>query len=336
MHNSQLAHLHNHSYFSTLDGLASPEQYAQRASKMGFKHLGLTDHGSVSGLIQHQQACEKYGIHPVLGCEGYIVPNMHVKEKGSKNAHINFFVQNAKGWATLMKLMTTANNVGFYYRPRMDFDLLLNTDLEGLFVTTACAGSFITIDGGMDFFWKIYNKIGENLLLEIMPHRIESQERVHTLLDRMIAKDSSLLSQIICTNDCHYALKEDALAQEVLLAINSRKKWDDPKRFSFGFDGLHLRSASEMQFEFKLQNHFDADVVKNGIKNTLNIANMCEFIIPKSDICLPIVASVPKSKTEEEFIYELALEGYENIFGKELEDGVYKESLDFEFDLLKK
>jgi len=334
MHNNQFCQLHNHSYFSTLDGLPSPETYAKRASEMGYQHLGLSDHGSVSGLIEHQKACEKYNIHPVLGCEGYLTQHMHIKQKGVKNSHINFFVKNAKGWGTLMRLMTISNNIGFYYRARLDFDLLLNTDLDGLIITTACAGSFINLEGGIDFFWKLHNKIGDNLYIEIMPHRIDMQKDIHSAITKLVEKDLSLEKQIIGTNDSHYALKDDDIAQEVLLAVNRRAKWDDPKRFSFGFNGLHLRSASEMQIEFRKQNHFDMDVINNSLTNTINLAERCEFIIPKKEICLPAV-QYKEEISEDDKVYGIALEGYKRIFGGELVDGEYKERLDFEFALLK-
>ncbi len=333
MHNSQFCHLHNHSHFSTLDGYGSPEKYAERAAEMGFKHLGLTDHGSVSGLIEHQTACEKYDIHPVLGMEGYIVPNMH--EKDRKNAHINFFVKNEKGWATLMNMMTVANNTGFYYKPRMDFNLLLNSDLEGLIITTACAGSFLNLDGGIDFFWKLRDKIGDNLLIEIMPHNIDSQEKIHKKIERMIDRDPLLLPQLIATNDCHYVKEEDTLAQEVLLAVNRNVKWNNPHRFSFGFDGLYLRSASEMLYNLKTLNHFSTDIIKNSIYNTVSVAERCTFTIPKRKISLPAIPSLNPRESETDKVWEIATDGYQKIFKKEM-DKEYYDRLLFEFNLLRK
>ena len=113
MENKDFVHLHVHNQFSVLDGFGSSEQYTKKAKELGFTHLALTNHGNVDGILAFQSACEKNDIKPIFGCEAYIVPDMLVKEKGERRAHINILVKNEEGWTNLLKMLTEANVYGF-------------------------------------------------------------------------------------------------------------------------------------------------------------------------------------------------------------------------------
>ena len=126
-------HLHIHNEFSVLDGYGNADQYVKRASEIGQKYIALTNHGNIDGLLQWQEACLKYDVKPVMGCEMYIVKDALLKEKGSKNYHVTLLIKNHKGYRNLNKLLTYANLQGFYYRPRIDYKTLLKYS-DGLFI----------------------------------------------------------------------------------------------------------------------------------------------------------------------------------------------------------
>ena len=294
MKNKDFCHLHLHSEHSSLDGFGSCKAYIEKARSLGFSHLGITDHGNVDGVIEFQKQCKENNIKSIIGCELYVVPDMTIKRKGEKRGHLTVLIENEKGWHTLCALLSKANLEGFYHRPRCDFKQILSTDLEGIIFMTACAGSVLTLPNAEPFIDDLYDKSNGNVYVEIMPHQIKAQEKLHNLI-----KDKYDDLQYIATNDCHWVEKEDAEAQEVLLAIQSNKTWNNPKRWSFGFDGLHLRTADEMILAFKQQGHFNRKTILDAMENSFIIAQRCEnFKIKKQDISLP---ELPYEIQEDEF-----------------------------------
>jgi len=286
MNNNCFCHLHNHMEFSQLDGFGTAKDHIKRAKELGFKYLACTEHGNVDGLIKFQRECDKQGIKPILGCELYIVPSLEAKVR--KNGHITVWVKNEQGWKTLCNLLTHANTKGFYYKPRIGYADLLNANLDGLIIGTACAGSFLRTHpeeaGGLikDLFLKIPN----DLYLELQPHDFDDQYELHEIL---IDLHDSLEIPYIVSNDCHYILEEDAKAHEVLLAMQTGKKWYDEKRMEFpGGPIYYLKSADEMMAGFKKQDQFTKPEILTAMRNTLKIAReCCDFRIPKQDILLP-------------------------------------------------
>ena len=286
MLNSLFVHLHIHSEYSQLDGFGTADNYAKRAKEMGFTHLALTDHGNVDGVLKWQTACKKNGIKPIIGCELYVVPDATVKEK-EERYHITVLVKNEEGWQNLLQMLTYANLTGFYHRPRVSYDVVLN-HLAGLVVLTGCSGSPLIDDTGKQFVDLLRQK--EDTYLEIMPHCIPSQVKVNDIVKRTPGK-------FVATNDCHYILEKQWKSQEVLLAIQRKAKWNDPNRWKFGFTGLHLRSADEMMEEFQKQNIFDSVSIRKAMRNTLEIAAKCQdFEIKRQSISLP---RVPKFKDHD-------------------------------------
>ncbi|KKK73593.1 hypothetical protein LCGC14_2892280, partial [marine sediment metagenome] len=291
---SSYCHLHIHDEFSQLDGLGKAEIYVKRAKELGFRFLGISNHGNVDGVIKFQKACEKEKIKPIIGCEMYIVPNAKVKKK-EKRRHITLLVKDQEGWRNLLQMLTYANLEGFYSRPRIDYDCFLG-HLDGLIVLTGCAGSFL-MEGykteeaeepmGVGLFWQINDRIGEDLYLEIMPHCIDAQRPVNEVCKNIHDKYDIPL---VATNDCHYVNEDEWETHEVLLAIQRKAKWDDPNRWKFGFKGLHLRTADEMFREFRRQDIFSNSEVRQAMLNTLEVAEKCcGFRIEKQDIWLPEV-----------------------------------------------
>lgn len=329
MENSDYCHLHVHDQYSQLDGFGTAKAYAEKAEKMGFKCLGLTNHSNIDGLIKFQQECEKSGITPILGCEGYIIPDRLLGVKTNKRGHICLWIKNQTGFENLCHLLSYANLEGFYYRPRFTYSKLLK-HCEGLVIATACMISWINLfKDGIDFFYDLKDQVGDDLYCEIMPHQIKSQIIFNKKM-RKLAKESG--SKIIVTNDCHYIERREWRSQEVLLAIQRKAKWDDKNRWKFGIRGLYLRSADDMIRMLRKTRFYR----KEYLHNTLEIAEKCAgYTIPKRDVKLPRVKGV--GLKEAQFLEDLCAEGYKKVFGRSLYgDRHYYERFEEEFRLIKR
>lgn len=328
MKNKDFAHLHIHTEYSMLDGLGTTDAYAKKASEMGFKALAITDHGNMDGLINFQQSCTKYGIKPILGCEAYIVPDASFK-KDRVQGHILLLVKNKEGFSNLCRLLTYANLEGFYYKPRIDYNQLLS-HCKGLVISTACAGSFLTkFDSGVSFFYDLLDKIQDDLYLEIMPHKIKEQRKMNKLALRLSSETGC---KIIATNDCHYIECNHYKAQEVLLAIQTKAKWNDPKRWKFTVKDLYLRSADEMLRALKKVNLGK----RQYLTNTLEVAKKCNnFLIPEQEVLLPRIKNMSIKVRENELLFKLCNKGFKEKFGKHIRrDKIYHNRLKEEFDLI--
>jgi DNA polymerase-3 subunit alpha len=329
MKNIDFAHLHIHNEFSQLDGYGTAKAYVERAEKMGFKYLGLTNHGNMDGLIKFQQECEKSGIIPILGCEGYMIPDRLLQTKTRKRGHVCLWVKNQTGFENLCNLLSYANLEGFYYRPRFTYSKLLEHS-EGLVISTACLISWTNLfKDGVQFFYDLKDQIGDDLYCEIMPHMIKKQIIFNRKM-RKLAKESN--SKIITTNDCHYVERREWRSQEILLAIQRKAKWTDKDRWKFGIRGLYLRSADDMIRMLRKTRFFR----KEYLHNTLEIAEKCaEYTIPKREVQLPRVKGV--GLKEAEFLEDLCAKGYQDKFGHSLYGNRhYYERFEEEFKLIKK
>lgn len=299
-------HLHLHNEFSFLDGYGSAKAYAKRAKELGFTHMGLTNHANIDGSIRFQDACKKEGIIPIHGCEFYIVPDEFQKIKGEKRGHITVLVKDEQGWQNLCQMLTIANLDGFYYRPRIGYKNFLE-HCQGLVVLTGCSSSILLKDPSeksLDFLSSLYEKIGSDLYLEVMPHQLDGQEKINILCLNL--KDQTPEMKLVATNDCHYILPEDSEAQEVLLAIQTKAKWSDPDRFQFTIKGLlYLTDEQEMCDKFIAQNILSDGQIEEALDSTMEIAKKCKFQIAKKDISLPKLP-IQNDVKSGDFIWDLA------------------------------
>lgn len=295
-----MIHLHLHTEYSLLDGIGKPEQYAKRAKELGMPAMAITDHGNVDGAIKWQKKLLEEGIKPIIGCEMYIVPDLHIKEKGDKKRHITLLVKNQAGWKSLLKMLTIANLEGFYSKPRIDYQTLLDNINDGLIILSGCNNSILNNDEGL----KIIISLADitDCYLEIMPHDFEDQKKINKLcLD--ISASGAL--PIVATNDSHYVTADQAKAQEVLLAIQRSAKWNDPNRWKFGIDGLHLRSEREMNRAFIKQGVLNSRQISIAIMNTFKVAEQCwDFRIPQQLPELPLTKYEKESKEDQNKILE--------------------------------
>jgi len=312
----KFCHLHNHSFFSLLDGLASIDDLVDCASDLGYKSLALTDHGSCAGLYKFQKACKKKGIKPILGMEAYITKDHTIKENRADNYHLILLAKNQVGYKNLIKLSSLAYIDGFYYKPRIDF-ALLEKHKEGLIVSSACASGELSslLWNGEDemaeeLAKKYHSVFGDDYYLEIMSHVYNEggseQEAKEKMLSGKIYKLSKKLGiKAICTNDTHYARKEDWEAHDVLLSIQTLDTIKNPKRMTFNSQDFYLKPYEQMAELYKKAPEI--------LANTVEIANKIEegdFIEPSEDL-LPDFDLPDGFEDEEAYLKELVKNGME-------------------------
>ena len=330
----RFCHLHVHNEYSVLDGYGTAEQYAERASKLGMKYIGLSNHGNIDGLLQWQDACKKFGVKPVFGCELYIVKNAKVKEKEEKRRHVTVFIKNRKGFRNLCRILTYANLDGFYYRPRVDWPFLYK-HLSGLVLLTGCIDSPLQDrKTAPKILERLDSYLGDDLYFEVMPHRIKGQIKLNKYILKLRREYSH---KLVATNDCHYIKPSDCKVQEVLLAIQTKALWKDPDRFKFPINNLHLRSKKQMQEAFKRQGILTNGQIKSAIANTLEIGEKCSnFTIKNHAIVLP-ETKVPKKLSEKDYLWKMCLEGLKAKKLKKKADRIlYRKRLEEEFNLIVK
>ncbi len=329
-------HLHVHTHYSLLDGLTKIKELVKFAKEQGSPAVAITDHGTMYGVIEFYQACKKEGIKPIIGVELYMAPDLHKKEtvEDRSNRHILLIAKNKIGYKNLLKLVTTAHLEGFYYKPRIDWEIL-SKYAEGLICCTACLGGEIPrlIRSGQEDKAKKrileYNELfGQgNFYLEIQNHpNLEGQPELNSALIK-ISKELSI--PLVATNDVHYLKKEDAEAQDILLCLQNKKKKEDEDRMSMMDLDASMRPNNEMVASFSDN--------PEAISNTLKIAEMCDVEIELGKIQLPFFR-VPEGFNEFSYLEKLTREGLVKRFKKTYEeiDQVCRERLDYELSVIKK
>ncbi len=329
---SKFTHLHVHSHYSLLDGLAKIDDLIKRAKELNMDSLALTDHGVLYGAIEFYKKAKKAGIKPIIGVELYIAPEgRHFKRPGidKKRWHVTVLAKDKTGYKNLIQLVTKAHLEGFYYRPRVDKELLRKYS-KGLIAMSACLHGEIPraiLSGNIKKAEKTAldyrNIFGEgNFYLEIMPHfNIEEQVVVNKAL-KEISKKTGI--PLVATNDVHYINPDDAEAQEILMCIQTNNNINDENRLTM--DGnFSLRSPEEMLEAFK--------DVPEAINNTQEIAKKCNLEIELNKIELPHFP-LPKGQTADGYLKKLCLAGLKKRYKKETKE--IKKRLDYELDIIKK
>ena len=309
---TEFTHLHTHSYYSLLDGLSSPKDLVKCARRMGSKSLALTDHGTCAGLYNFQKACKEEGIKPILGMEGYITADHTVKEKGTSMHHILLLAKNKTGYQNLIHLSSKAYLEGFYYKPRIDFDLLQKHH-EGLIVGSACCAGEIPC-----FLWngdkkkaievagKFKDVFGDDFYIEIMTHVYyldkQQEDREKKLAGMLYKLSKEMNIKAICTQDIHYAYKNQWYPQDVLLSIQTRNSIKNPDRMSFNSKDFYMKPAEEMALRYKAYPQL--------LSNTIEIADKIEEnLIESSEDLLPNFNLPEGFKNEEEYLKDLLTDG---------------------------
>lgn len=278
MHHSDFVHLHLHTQFSLLDGAIRLDPLFEKAREYKMPAIAMTDHGNLYGAVDFYQKAQKHGIKPIIGCEVYISPNSRLNKSGARGAsdssyHLILLVKNRKGYTNLCKLVSAGHLEGFYYRPRIDMEILKEHN-EGLIALSACLHGQIPhlINRGKQEealeMAKAYSAIFDNnrFYLELQENSIPDQKRVNEgLLE--ISRETGL--PVVATNDCHYLNREDARAHEILLCIQTGKTMKDEQRMKFSGDDFYLKSAEEMKAAFSY--------APEAIANSIEIAERCNL-----------------------------------------------------------
>jgi len=334
----KFTHLHVHSHYSLLDGLPKIDELLDCAKELGMDSVALTDHGVMYGAIEFYKKAKAKGIKPIIGCEVYTAfeklsdkrPNIDQKRN-----HLILLAKNEQGYKNLVKLVTIAHLEGFYYKPRIDEEIL-EKYAEGLIGLSACVQGKIPrlllankLEEAEQTCKKYESFFGKgNFYLELQHHaNIPDQITANKKLIELSKKTGIPL---VCTNDIHYLRKEDSEAQDVLMLINTGADANDSERLSMTNDNFSMFSPEEMQEFFK--------DVPEAIENTQKIADACNLKIELGKIKLPIFP-LPEGKTAEQFLEELCQQGLKTRFGN-ITDAVLlqkiKERMNYEISVIEK
>ena len=329
----KFTHLHVHSHYSLLDGLAKIDQLLDACQELKMSSIALTDHGSMYGLVEFFQKAKKRGIRPILGCEMYLAPNgMHQKRANidAKSYHLVLLIKNEKGYKNLVKLNTKGHLDGFYYKPRIDKDLLREYS-EGLIGLSACLAGEIPnaiISNDLERaektaleYQEIFGK--DNFYLEIQHHPGFPEQKIVNKEIIKISRKHNI--PLVATNDTHYVKKEDAEAQDVLMGVQTNKRISDQNRLTMTIDDFSLRSTEEMMKDFK--NTPDA------IENTQKIVEKCNFEFKLGGYQLPYF-EVPKNQNLDEFLKKSCEKGLKKRYP--IINNEIKERLKYELRIIKK
>ena len=327
-----------------LDGAARIESLAQEVAKSGDGAIAMTDHGNVFGAFDFYKTMKKNGVKPIIGIEAYVAPESRFDKKrvkwaeggeddvsaGGAYTHMTILAENNVGLSNLFRLSSLASLEGFYYKPRIDQELLSKYS-QGLIATTGCPGGEIQTRIRMGAYndaraaAAAYRDIfgAENYFVEIMDHGIEIEKRVKDDLLKL-AKELGL--PLLATNDLHYTYRDDAKHHAALLCINSGSTLSDPKRFKFDNDEFYFKDATTMRRIFK--------DIEEACDNTLLIAERCNTTLRENENLLPKFP-VPDGETENSWLVKEAERGMKSRFGTEIAD-LYRERLDYELGVMTK
>lgn len=312
-------HLHVHTEYSLLDGSSKIKEITKRAAELGMDSLAITDHGVMYGVIDFYKAAKEAGIKPVLGCEVYVAPGSRFdKEAGTgedKYNHLVLLAENNTGYQNLMKIVSRGFTEGFYYKPRVDKELLREFH-EGIIATSACLAGEVQryLARGMYeeakrvalYYQDIFGK--DNFFLELQDHGIAEQHYVNPQLLRM-SEETGI--ELICTNDVHYTYADDADAHDILLCIQTGKKVTDENRMRYTGGQYYLKSPEEMTELFKY--------APQAVANTEKIAERCNVEIEFGVTKLPKFA-VPQGYTSWTYLNYLCYEGLKKRYPDQAAD----------------
>jgi DNA polymerase-3 subunit alpha len=309
-------HLHVHSEYSILDGACRIPALAARAAEFEMPAVALTDHGSLAGAVELYRHAEKHGIKPVIGCEVYVTDDRHAQTKGQ--AHLTLLAADNAGYSNLIRLASAGYLEGYYYKPRVDWELL-ERHSAGLIALSGCLSGRVSkaleesrpgdAAADLDRLVQIFGK--DSTYVEIQNAHLEPQQRVNPQLTKL-AHGTGL--PLVATGDVHYLKHEDARAHEALLCIQSGDSLKNPNRWRFDTDHFYFKSAQEMAADFPGQ--------EEALRTTLEVAERCNVQLELGRILLPEFPT-PDGRNAFDYLCELTERGLEKRYGRstpELQD----------------
>ena len=335
-------HLHVHTEYSMLDGAARVGDLVAEVARQEMPAIAMTDHGNVFGAFDFYKQATNVGVKPIIGIEAYVAPeSRHEKKRvqwasggdddvsgGGAYTHMTILAENNQGLANLFRLSSLASLEGYYYKPRMDRELL-SRYADGLIATTGCPGGEIQTRLRMGNYREALRAASDyrdifgapNFFLELMDHGIEIETRVRADLLKL-AKELNL--PLLATNDLHYTFAEDGAAHEALLCVQSGSTLADPKRFKFDNHEFYVKTAAQMRELFK--------DIPESCDNTLLIAERCNVTLREGENLLPRF-EVPQGESEDSWLRALSHKGLKNRLGDRVRPD-HLQRLDYELDVM--
>jgi len=332
---AKLIPLHNHTEFSLLDGMTRVGELVNYAKDNDLPAIAITDHGVMYSAIEFYEKAKAAGINPLIGCEFY-VHNGDITEKDASNNpmyHLILIAKDTQGYKNLIKLVSTAWCEGFYYKPRINFEIL-SKYYEGLICTSACLGGEILQhllndkkEKAKETAIKYKELFGDDYYIELQDHGLDEQKRTNPDLIKL-ARELNI--KMVIANDSHYLKKEDADAQDSLLCLNTNADKSDPNRFHFPNNEFYVKSKEEMRQAFSWM---DEATFEECCANTEEIASKCNVEIELGNAPLPHY-DVPEGHTNESYLEEVVYKGLKKRYGEITPE--LKERVDYELGVINK
>ncbi len=321
------AHLHLHSEFSLLDGMGKINDYMARMGELGMTAAALTDHGVMYGAMDWLKAGKKHGVRTIVGLEAYVAPDGMLNRQKAPIHHLTLLARNEAGYRNLLTLASKASLQGFYYRPRIDYDLL-SRHADGITCLSGCLSSHVAshilkdrdrearqlIDDMTQWFGK------DHLFLEVMDHGMPEQHKMTAFL---IEEHKRTGLPLVATNDVHFVRREDHPAHDILLCIQTGATVDDPNRFSSKTDQIYMKSGDEMLERF--------GEIPEAVANTMRVVEQCDLQLGKPGYLMPHFA-VPDGFDTATYLEHLCREGALRNYGHI--EGEVRERLDYELSVI--
>lgn len=310
----RFTHLHLHTQYSLLDGLCNIKKLVSKAKQLGMDSMAITDHGAMFGAVEFYKECKAQGIKPIIGCEIYMSERGMLQKESQydrNNYHLVLLAENEEGYKNLVKIVSTGYTQGYYYKPRVDFDILRQYS-EGIIALTGCIAGKVPnhiirddIDGAMkhlEHFISIFGK--DNLFVEIQDHGLPEEKKANEYLIKF-ANEKGL--GLVATNDAHYIEKSDSVYHDVLLCVQTASTYDDPKRMKFPNDEFYVKSYDEMNELFKS--------VPEALQNTNLIADRCSYDFEFHNYHLPKF-ELPDGVDSKTYLRELCKKGLQEKYNE--------------------
>ena len=326
-------HLHVHTEYSLLDGSNKIKEYVSRVKELGMSSAAITDHGAMYGVIDFYEEAKAHGVKPILGCEVYVAPGSRFDKETTggddRYYHLVLLAENNEGYQNLMKIVSAGFTEGFYYRPRVDKEILKEHH-EGIIALSACLageipryiekGQYETACQAAREYEEIFGK--GNFFLELQDHGIPQQKQVNQALIRM---SRELDIELTATNDVHYTYEEDVKPHDILLCLQTGKRLADEDRMRYEGGQYYVKSPQEMErlFPYALQ----------ALANTTKIADRCNVEIEFGVTKLPKY-DVPDGYTSWEYLNKLCHDGFNRRYPKD--NGTLKDQLTYELSIIQK
>jgi DNA polymerase-3 subunit alpha len=331
---SDFVHLHVHTEYSLLDGAAAIPKLVSRAEEYGMKSLAITDHGNMFGIVKFQLTCKDHGIKPILGCEVYVAPRGRtdrVHEFDAKAFHLTLLAASQEGYLNLIKMVSEGYINGFYYKPRVDRELLA-AHAHGLIALSGCLAGDVPsrlrngdLDGAeRSALWYRDTFGKDNFFLEIMDNTVDDTAKVNERLAQLSAATGIPL---VASNDIHYVDAEDALIQEVLMCIDQGTTLTDTTRFAFDTSDYYLKSQERMREAFSRW--------PQACDATLDIAARCNFALTFGNNYLPKF-ELPDAKDPDDYLREITMQGLARKYPGDLLLPVHTKQAEYELGVIKK